>query len=103
MIERRFWRMTDCWPLNLSSVEASVETTALPVLTTCSMTVREPRNSLDFSGSASPPDIWTDMMPVASTRTMKPREAFIREITRSMTLSSTTSTSREELRSRASS
>src|SRR5260370_6823277 len=104
MMERRFCRMTDCWPLKRSSRVASVATTACPVFTTCSMTVREPRKRLVFSGSDSPRDISTDMLPViGSTSTIKPRDARMRVITRSMTLRRTSSSSRDELRSRASS
>src|SRR5690348_1995554 len=104
MIDRRFCMITDCWPLKRSSRLASVVTTASPILTTCSMTVREPRNCRAFSGSASPRAICTDMLPsIGSTRTMNPRAAFIRVMTRSMTFARTTSRSSEELRSRASS
>src|SRR3989449_7024125 len=104
MIERRFCMITDCCPLNLSSRLASVETTAWPDVTTCSITVRDPRNWRVFSGSASPLDSWTDMLPsFGSTKTTNPREAFIKVMTRSITLRRTTFSSSEELRSRASS
>ena len=104
MIERRFCMITDCWPLKRSSRLASVDTTASPVRTTLSMTVLEPRNWRAFSSSASPEDIWTDIaLVVGSTSTTNPRAAFMSVMTRSMTLRSTTSSSSEELRSRASS
>ncbi len=81
-----------------------MDTTASPLRTTRSMTVFEPRNWRAFSSSASPADICTDIVLVSgSTRTMKPRAAFMSVITRSMTLRSTTSRSSDELRSRASS
>jgi len=96
--------MTDCLPLKRSSTVASVVTTAWPLVTTCSITVLEPRNRRAPSGSACPPDMGTDIAPVTgSTSTMKPRAAFISVIMRSITLLSTTSSSRDELRSRASS
>src|SRR5919108_467663 len=55
MIERRFCMITDCCPLKRSSMLASVVTTARPVRTTCSITVREPRNWRAFSVATSPP------------------------------------------------
>ncbi len=81
-----------------------METTALPVRTTCLTTLLEPRKFFDFSRSVSPPAMTTVSSPVSwLCSTMKPLDACISSMTRSMSLCSTSFGLREELRSRASS
>ena len=69
MIERRLRRITDCWPLNRSSVTASVVSRGFLSRMHCSTKVREPVNSVPSEMPVSVRATRTRRMPSSTSTT----------------------------------